>query len=88
MKIDSSLYRRCGRFRIARPAINDNPHGMLAIMAHCIVIRAEALAWSDEIQYDALSMLFEKLPVGDKIPKYRVWATTNDGGTAVSAERI
>ena len=51
--------RRLGRFRISRDMIDDCPAELLdKIFSKTIILKAEYLAWIDEIEYTGISEYF------------------------------
>lgn len=71
---------RVGRFTVTHPMIDDRA-AMLAILAGCIVVRAEMLWNENGIEYIALCDDFDPVPLGDITPTYRAILTENEDGT-------
>lgn len=63
---------RIGRFYISRSLIDSDPTAVQRIMARCIVVRAEILWHRDDIEYVAISGLFEKNSYHLVAPEYRI----------------
>lgn len=76
---NGEIFDRPGRFTLQRELVQKSPDIALRIMGQCIVLRAEALAWNDVIEYTALSMCFEKHIDGSLLPHYD-WVTEGEPG--------
>lgn len=72
---------RPGRFAISAETIGRKPESVLGIMGKCVVVRAEMIYCSDEIEYTALCDLFDKVKTGYVTPEYE-W-TEKDGEWSV-----
>lgn len=66
------LRRQLGRFRLAVEATIRDPGPAMRLMGHVIVLRAEHMLASDEIEYMAISPSFRGVEVGEVIPCYQV----------------
>jgi len=64
--------RKYGKFKIHHRDIQDNPDKVQAVMAECIITRAESMYHEPTIAYVAISDLFEIVPYGETPPVYRV----------------
>lgn len=64
----------------------------MAVMSHCVILRAEHYAIDDVVEYWGYSELFDKIEEGYMIPEYRISIkeTMQDGlcFTDVKAERL
>lgn len=67
---DISPERRYGRFYLSLGLIAQNPNAVMAIMGKVIVIKADMQQKHEEIQYTAISDMFEPIDEGQKIPEY------------------
>jgi hypothetical protein len=63
-------HRNIGRFDIVVSMIEDNPAAVRAVMAQCIIVRAEMRWDRDLIRYDAVSEQFERVEPGRIAPEY------------------
>jgi hypothetical protein len=79
------LARRYGRFSISRSLLDMPDLSAQAIMASCLVWRAEYLMYPDEIEYLAYSDHFRELSEGEVVPTY-TW-TCNETGIVTATER-
>ena len=64
--------RRYGCFKIAWFHIEDNPKLVREIMGQCIILRAEALYATREIEYIAESDWFDRIEEGFIAPMYEI----------------
>uniref|UniRef100_A0A6H1Z9W2 Uncharacterized protein n=1 Tax=viral metagenome TaxID=1070528 RepID=A0A6H1Z9W2_9ZZZZ len=64
--------RKLGKFKIYHHDIQRNPDKAKAVMAECIIVRAESMYHENTIAYIAISDLFEIVPYGKTVPVYRV----------------
>jgi hypothetical protein len=71
---------RIGKFSIPLDQINDTPKVALAILAGCIVVRAESMWHSNQIEYIAVNDAFDVVPVGNVPPRYDVIVQDLVGG--------
>jgi len=67
--------RRLGKFVIHRSLIVDDTRGVMLreIMGRMLVIRAELMMDSDNVEYVAFSDLFDPLGEGEKVPWYAIY---------------
>lgn len=65
-------HRRYGKFRLSMYLIEHYPELVKAVMAECVIIRAEAMFEYDAIHYHAWSDHFAPVPLGGKAPIYLV----------------
>lgn len=87
-----SLNDRIGKFSIIR---NEGKHDFAewyeasqCVLEICVVIRAEAIATHNTIEYYAISSRFGEVADGDQIPEYvAVIDSTDDHPTFVRFER-
>lgn len=72
--------------------MREKPSDVMAVMSHCLILRAEHHVVQDLVEYVAYSELFEKIEEGYKAPEYifAVKKYMQDGlcFTDVVAERI
>jgi len=64
------LRQRMGKFKIAVHLIEHDPETVMKVMSNFIVFRAENMFSEPVIEYQALSPLFQKVPQGNKMPRY------------------
>ena len=64
------IRRRVGKFRLSRMMIVASPEDAMAIMGKVIVVKAETLYYNDEIEYTAMSPLFDENPDNCEPPEY------------------
>lgn len=74
----ADMERRLGRFRIPNDRLRREPEKALAILAGCVVVRAEALWHSDDVEYMACHAAFGPVPLGAEPPFY-AWAMPASG---------
>lgn len=71
--------------------MRERPSDVMAVMSHCLIMRAEHLGMNDVVEYWAYSELFEKIEEGYSLPEYvfKVKEYMQDGlcFTDVTAER-
>lgn len=72
--------RRLGRFTIDRETIERRPADALAMLAGCIVVRAE-LHWTGHVEYTALCGAFDEVPEGSIPPLYLARLSRDLDGT-------
>lgn len=65
-----SLMNRAGSFTVSRLIIEQYPDLVLALMARCIVVKAEMLCAQDAIEYTALSADFREVQRYAGLPNY------------------
>ncbi len=62
--------RQYGKFHISRVFLEDNHEAVQAIMATCIIYRAEYSLAKDGVDYDAWCEDFSEVPLGAMMPEY------------------
>lgn len=82
-----TISRRAGRFKISRLVMQSYPETIMALMGKMLVLRCEPLAMGDEFEYQALSMLFDEINMGEMTPEYKLYFTTT-GMPKILAERV
>lgn len=89
--------RNLGKFYLTNDLIRQSPDQVAEIckMLNLVVVRAECLFASNEMEYTGLSDQFIEIEVGQKIPEYRIEITSErddetkeDKITKVVANRI
>ena len=68
--------RQAGRFAIDCDLIYRTPQAVQAVMAQCIVVRAEMMFARNQIEYTAIGDAFQPVDAGQMTPLYVV--TIND----------
>ena len=79
--------KKIGKFSINIKAINENPKLVLAIMSEVIVVKAELIAYRDEVEYHGISDRFHTIIAGSMIPKYRIIITDIEGKISIEFRR-
>lgn len=81
-----------GRFRVDADVLYDRPDDLAAVFAWAKIVpcRCEMLFASRELEYQAVSKLFEPIERGDMIPEYTIWRTVDKNGVVVDvwAEKV
>ena len=74
--------RNIGKFRISSKLITDKPEVVAELfrLLKCVPVRAEMLYALDEIEYMAISSQFPEIPLGQKVPKYKIKFTQRESG--------
>jgi hypothetical protein len=82
------LFLRRGMFKLAKEFVEREPTLVMTIMSKMIIVRAESMYFGD-LEYMAMSPMFDKLKMGDVIPEYIV-AIRYEGNSIVGlqAERL
>lgn len=75
-----------GILRIKIDVINDDPKLVRKVMGKIIVVRAECMDFGQEIEYQAISPLFDKLKEGEIIPEY--WVEITKPRNKIAFKRI
>lgn len=81
MEKDTQLKKRKGRFSLPIDVALNFPELVLELLGKMLIVRAETLYISDEILYDAYSMLFDEVDEGESIPIYEVLKFNEDLGS-------
>lgn len=67
-----SLRKRAGRVRCSWPAMKVDLSAAMSVMSRCVVLRAEHLAYTNEIEYLVFSPDLPKIEDYCEAPKYEV----------------
>lgn len=67
-----NIRKRKGRFVIDWRIIEEHPETVLALMSKVIVVRAELMAHSMQVEYAGNSELFREVPEGETAPFYEI----------------
>jgi hypothetical protein len=73
--------RRAGRFRITQGFLTEGPREISMIMRRVIVVRCEHNFMVGVFEYEAYSMDFRPLEVGETPPEYTFTFRASDLGT-------
>ena len=68
--------RRYGTFQLQGDKAKNRDSDVMKVMANCAILNAVYLAYSDMIEYQATSEMFDVLPEGEIIPEYD-WVFTD-----------
>lgn len=68
----NDLMNRKGRFRASKYLIMTNPTAFMKLLSSVLIVRAEAMFISDEIEYEGYSPYFNPVIEGASIPEYRI----------------
>lgn len=68
----NKLYRQIGKFKIDDDDIKNHPDIVRRILFHTIIVRAEYMFYSNQIEYVAYSKKFDKVPIGEEPPEYDI----------------
>lgn len=79
--------RRIGKFSISIEVINENPKLILEVMSRVIVVKAELIAYRDEVEYHGISQEFDTIARGSMIPEYKIVITDLEGKIDVAFRR-
>jgi hypothetical protein len=73
---------RIGKFLISSDIITNRPDVVQGVLGRCIVVRAEQLFYSGDVEYFAYSELFRPIERGDVVPRYKfeLESTMRDDG--------
>ena len=71
--------RRLGKFYITFNAIETDHDYVYQVMGKVIVIRAEALLYSNMIEYVAISKYFDEVKEGYMMPEYKAVIHSEEG---------
>ncbi len=72
------MRRRLGKFRISHTYIQDFPQSVMELLKDVLIVRAESNYANEEIEYTAMSELFDTVPLGYVPNQYNV-IVHNDG---------
>lgn len=78
--------RRIGKFTISKHMIDECPLQVLAVMKDMIIIRAEFLYYSDEVEYVGIHPSFEVKPDGEVPRSYTADIKARSDGTVDSVK--
>ena len=62
--------RRIGQFSVSMKIVRDDIPSAMAALEGCVVIRAEYMLMTDNIDYTAIHSDFDSVPEGTVAPKY------------------
>jgi hypothetical protein len=79
---------RRGKFKIPYRMIDQSPDMLRALMSHMIVVRAESLYFNNEVEYHAISPLFDVIELGQMVPQYLIEANQTETGYEFCAKRL
>jgi hypothetical protein len=65
-----SLRKRVGKFRVSMNMIKTWPASVMTLMAKCVILRAEMLAISDEMEYLVVSPELPEVSADRDVPSY------------------
>ena len=68
---------RKGTFKVSRTAMMAFPETIMQMMGKMLIVRAEYLMMTDEIEYQAFSPLFDKVSMACKAPEYDIYFKTS-----------
>lgn len=77
-----------GRFKIDADFIRVSGDGILEVMKHMAIVKAEMIAMTNEIEYMAYSYLFRPIADGEIIPEYSIYVSYEDDICEVGAIEI
>jgi membrane protein CcdC involved in cytochrome C biogenesis len=79
---------RLGRFKVSQELLMQDWKQLLPLMASMVVVRCELHFWPPTFEYEALSEMFDVLPLGVVVPEYRIICTREGDSLTFRAEKI
>jgi hypothetical protein len=80
--------RRIGRFYFDDYGIDERPDMARAVLAGCIVLRAEHLPHRQAFEYIAQHPSFRAVPLGEELPLYNAEITTNGAAEVIAVKWV